>query len=97
MFRKIVLFSFLSPTMTSRTIFDAPGSRFAVGSSRKSRIGSWTSVRAIATFCFVPLENVANGRSFFSQRPIIRSNRSMLFRRVTGSIRWSRPTYSRFR
>ncbi len=55
-FRNMVRFSFLSSRMTSRTILAASGSRFAVGSSRKSRIGSCTSARAMATFCFIPLE-----------------------------------------
>ena len=39
-----------------------PGPAPAVGSSRNTTAGSWSSARAIASFCFMPLLNVPAGR-----------------------------------
>ena len=47
-----------SSSIASRTTNAASGSSAAVGSSRKTTAGSWSSARAIASFCFMPLLNV---------------------------------------
>ena len=45
-------------SIASRTTYAASGSSAAVGSSRNTTAGSWSSARAIASFCFIPLLNV---------------------------------------
>ena len=61
-----------SDSIASRTMNAASGSSAAVGSSRKTTDGSWSSARAIASFCFMPLLNVpatSSRRSHSSNRP----------------------------
>ena len=80
---KMVLFSFFSSRMKSLTVFAVSGSRFAVGSSRKRTLGSWIRARAMASFCFIPLENVPTATFLFSQSP------SSLRKRSIRSLLWS--------
>jgi hypothetical protein len=46
-------------------------------------MGAGTRVWTRATFCSIPSENVAIGRSFFFRRFILRSNRLMFLRAAT--------------
>ena len=55
---KIVRPCDLTRSMNSRTRRAASGSSADVGSSRKTTEGSCSSARQIASFCFIPLENV---------------------------------------
>ncbi len=74
---RMVRCSRLSWRRKSRTVLAPSGSRFAVGSSRKSTAGSWISARAMVSRCFMPLENVRTRASRRSHRPSMVSSRSV--------------------
>src|SRR6266852_5043646 len=65
-----------------------------VGSSKIITGGSWTKVRAMEVFCFMPVESLSQRRSrkpFMSRRLKISSRR---FLRVASSRPFRRPKYS---
>src|SRR5258708_34089780 len=69
-------------------------SRPLVGSSKMMTGGSWTRVRAIEVFCFMPVESLSQRRSrklFMSKRVKMSSTR---FFRVASSKPLRRPKYS---
>ncbi|MEI8256030.1 MAG: hypothetical protein WCJ30_10200 [Deltaproteobacteria bacterium] len=66
----------LSDRIIARTSTEASGSSPDVGSSRKSTSGSCSTARAMATFCFMPLENPETGSWRRLQSPKPRSSSS---------------------
>ena len=84
-----------SCSMASRTTNAASGSSAAVGSSRKTTAGSWSSARAMASFWRMPLLNVPATSSRRSHSPNSRSQRSMAASRAAASRPYSRPKKSR--
>ena len=92
-----------SDSIASRTMQADSGSRAAVGSSRKTTAGSWSSARTIASFCFIPLLNVPTARrgdpTARTAAGIARSARHGSWRPCRRAARrsrgWRSPTASR--